>query len=551
MNKTRILQLIFSLFILFFSACTDHQYDLDDEKVDKNGVFSPDGINIPIGQIDTIFVDKELIKSYDNSTHPIRVDENGVLYMEYAGEFPFVFPEFQAPTIAPMHTSPIHLQNIPPGTITLPQAKLVLVDGGLASYTIDKPVLTNEQENLQIHVEKINYTYFSVDVSFDLSGIRFGEGEADLILTLDYPESFVLEGHNSTIQKTIRIEPNKTHYEIKDACLISAFKYSEISNLQYRLELDIQSGLVVTTSGDAPQFAMTLSANNSTLQVESLECRVEGRETIQGVIDIENFATTYPDYILRFDNPLLEFSLETNLGFDFSADLHVSSNAGSASLSDDNHLQFNKPTQPYPQTQTTSYLLSPRNPGNAPHWKPFNMNETFYHVPSYLEYEANAYFDDDAVLYFNDARLNTRYKLTLPFVFSNLDINIRDTIPDLFSEDLYERLFEYAQGDIQIIADSVAVHIDNGISINVEADLLDENGRSVGISAVLDNVLNGGRDDNRIVIQISKADKEKMKDARHLEFVFNIQGHGAITDRDYIHIRRIRITSDDGIYFTF
>ncbi|MDR2683387.1 MAG: hypothetical protein LBB64_05920, partial [Dysgonamonadaceae bacterium] len=158
MNKKQVSQLIVSLFIIALSACTDQRYDLDDDKVDKSVVFSPDGINIPIGQIDKISIDNELKKLYTSDQNPIQVDENGILYMEYAGEIPFEFPEFQALTVSSVNTTPTDLQNIPAGTGIIPKGKWPLLDNGLASYTIEKPLLTNEQENLQIRVDKI---YFS------------------------------------------------------------------------------------------------------------------------------------------------------------------------------------------------------------------------------------------------------------------------------------------------------------------------------------------------------------------------------------------------------
>jgi hypothetical protein len=551
MNKKQVSQLIFSFFILTFSACTDHQYDLDDEKVDKNVVFSPDGINIPIGQIDKMSIDKELKKTYDNMNSQIQVDENGILYIEYTGEFPIVFPDFQLLTISPMVTNPVDLQGISSGTVTIPKSKFPLFNFMSVPFEIDQPVFTGEQQGLQINTEKINFSNLGLDLNFDFSGIQFGAGDADLILTLEYPANFILKDQVNPVQKIIHITPNKTSYEIKDIINIVAYDYRETdNNLKYKLELDVKSGLAVTTSGGVPQFKMTLSASNN-LQVESLECKVEGTETKSDIIHIENFTDAYHGYVFNFDNPLLEFSLETNLACNFSAGLNLSSDIGSASLQGNNRLQFPKPTQPYPQTQKSSYILSPKNPGNNSNWKPFNIHELFNYVPSYLGYEVSVHFNDHAVLRPDNAKLNAQYKLTLPFVFRSFDVNISDTVPDLFSEDLYERLFEYAKGDIQVIADSVAIYTDKDIIVKAEAHILDEKYQPVGISAILDDLLSSERNDNKIVIQISNANKEKMKKARHLAFVFNLHGQGVVSNRDYIHIRKIRILSDDGIYFTF
>jgi hypothetical protein len=332
---------------------------------------------------------------------------------------------------------------------------------------------------------------------------------------------------------------------------VLAFEYVENGvGIQYKLELEVISSLVVQTSGTT-QFQMTISPNSQG-QVESFECQVTGSKRYQDAIAIDNFTSAYLDFVFGFSNPQLEFALETNLGCSFGVDVKLTGNTGEAALAAVDPLRFEKPEQPYPETRTTAYVLSPRDQstGGAV-WKPFPLNNIFNDVPTSLGYEIGIHFNDQATLYPTDLSLNAQYRLRLPFVFDNFSVDIRDTVPDLFTEEFYEQLFQYAQGNISIIADSVDIHTDRAITVQAEAYLLDENLQPIGIFAASDNVLSSEAEDNRIEILIAKADKEKMRIARHLAFVFKLRGEGVVTTRDYIHLRRIRITSDDGIYFKF
>jgi hypothetical protein len=63
---------------------------------------------------------------------------------------------------------------------------------------------------------------------------------------------------------------------------------------------------------------------------------------------------------------------------------------------------------------------------------------------------------------------------------------------------------------------------------------------------------NGQNKDFAIVIALSYF--ELMKNARHLEFVFELKGGSTaqplrITESDYIFIQKVKIVADSGIYF--
>jgi hypothetical protein len=539
--------MIFSLFVLFFSACIDHTYDLDDENVDKNVVFSPDGINLPIGSIEEISVANELKKMYDNDNSQIKVDTDGSLFIEYAGEFPIEFPEFEIPLFSSFHPDPVAL-NIPgiQTGIPIPQGTLTLVNAS-APYDMTTPFFKNGQEGLELTAEQFNFNTCSVDLTFNISGITFGAGsDANLILTLDYPTNFILKNGGKIIKKTISLtELTNGVYTLKGLADVDAYNYLVTDkDLSYQIDLEVKSPLSVTISG-TPTFDMTLSVDNGGVQVKSLKCQVTGTESKADEINIEEFTRAFSGNTFEFENPSLEFALETNLASNFDLDANLFSEVGSAATS----LQYQKPTQAYPTTITTSYLLSPVNPDNAANWKRFDLNKVFGIVPNYLNYEVKAHFEDKVLLYPNGLVLIPKYRVKLPFKFTHVDVNISDTVVDLFTEDVYEQLFEYAEGGIKIQADSVEVAIGKDMEIAISAKILDENYNDIGIPVQSVQLTNGTNTD--FSIEIDREHKAKMIDARHLEFTFKLKGNGTISTSDFIHIQKIRIISDDGIHFTF
>ncbi|MDR1436960.1 MAG: hypothetical protein LBI65_02460, partial [Candidatus Symbiothrix sp.] len=89
------LRLLPGIFIFFLSSCINKDYDLTDENLDNDIVFSPGGFNAPAGSIDTIFIGDELRKFLAENEAEILTDpETGVFYLQYSGDFPVEFPEY-------------------------------------------------------------------------------------------------------------------------------------------------------------------------------------------------------------------------------------------------------------------------------------------------------------------------------------------------------------------------------------------------------------------------------------------------------------------------
>jgi hypothetical protein len=293
--------------------------------------------------------------------------------------------------------------------------------------------------------------------------------------------------------------------------------------------------------------------------VEYVSGYAEGREVIgeneDGAVDIGNFTDAFGESILHFKNPSLQIDLETNLAcsIDLEVDMFtLDSNGGTIGNVELDGLAFDAPgpDKAYPETKTTSYHLSPvkENVPDNITWKEFKLNNIFEKTPDALDYKIYANFNTPVTLYPEGLVLSTDYTIKLPFDFENLQLKISDKIENLFSEDLYDQLFDYAKGNIKIEADNVDVQL-GSMKLKVTARILDGNSKEIGINPKEMTLESGANNQGKFSIEITDADKAKMINARHLEFDFEVDGAGAIKESDYIRIQKIRIISDAGIHY--
>jgi hypothetical protein len=250
-----------------------------------------------------------------------------------------------------------------------------------------------------------------------------------------------------------------------------------------------------------------------------------------------------PGDVLEFKNPSLSLNLTTKLGTDFKLGLDLSKTTGNdgeitASLGDDDLFSFRKPEFGSPKTET--YSLTPANLKNFD-----DIISTPF--PTALDYAVKLHFDDaNAKLSPEQLELSAGYTFKIPFDFKNIDLSLKDTITNLFSEDIYDQVFSHTKKSVSIQADVVDVSIGGGgIKLQISAAILDANfDKIIDFSDVL-------KEDKTLSIAIAGNDLEKMKAARHLSFVFRLSGQGKIKESDYIEIKGVRIVSESGIHYEF
>jgi hypothetical protein len=567
------------VFIGMFSSCIDHRYDLTDKNLDRDIVFSPDGFNLPVGSIDTIFFGNELRTLMDGNETEILTDPaTGVFYLQYVGEFPVEFPEYTVPLFENVETEIVDIEDMLPDpnptypiSITLPASgqPLIIVSDKHAHYDMPKPDF-RPTEGLEVLINQAYFTRYEMDITIYLHNLDFAaNSSAKLLLSMDFPENFTFQEYpknpqtgKTHIERTINASdfqdnhqiPNVIQYTVTEVASLFSYRYDqEDVTLDYNVSLLMSDPTTVTLTA-SPQFNMDFDINNNNVVLDYVIGSAIGVESVAGSIETGDFTNTFKGNVLGFGNPSLFLNLQSNLQADFNMAMTIvakndeGQEIGAASAG---NLAFRKGTG---ELKEANHLLSPRQPAGIDYWTPFAMNNLFWALPKTMDYDLKAYFNDNNVkLYPEGLSIAARYTLKLPFDFETLDLQIADTIPDLFSDDRYNTLFKHIKSNLQIQADRVDLALGTDMQIEVTAKIVDGNYRNVGIEDQT-FVLHSGSENTGFIIAIEQADLDKIKNARHLEFIFRLTGSGSIIDvpypnASYIHIRNLRIISDGGLLY--
>lgn len=555
--------LLFSL-VVILSSCVNDDYDFDDDKLDKSGVFSPDGIDIPIGKIETISLWDLLEKNYEGEGEVIPDPQSGILYLQYSDHFPEIgfSADFNVPYFNTFKSN-AKIEGITTGS--LPPMNYPIVSRTSAEYNIGN-ININHSNEYEIELEKVNFVSFPLDLLIRLSdiGIDFGtRGENKLNLHIEFPPTFIIEGHpNRTIDLKIPISKfemweDEYHYVQEAVVNIKTFDYTQNdTELTYSADLNITSAMNVFVS--APELIIELSTKQTPWQnkvnIQNVECQAQGTETITASVD---FTNSFENDVLQFKNPSLLATVAHNVVAEngFLIDLTLKSEAKpgiTATVSDLEIPGVGKPLSGYgPIEKYTSYILSPEEITNIPNteWKEFNLDDFFVgKVPGSLNYQIDINLNSPVILYKNyEPEIKGDYTFKLPFEFEAINLTIKDIAEDVFGEDLYDDFIKYASENLAIQSESVEINLDSNLELKISAIILDESNREL---IRLNDVWN--KDLGKLSIEIEgKENLEKMMQARHLEFEFNISGRGKITKEDCINIKKVRIISDGGIEFNF
>jgi len=539
----------------------NHDYDLNNDTIDKNLVLSPDGINFPYGNVEKIFIYQKL--NYDG----IQVAPDGSLYVEYAGNFypdQFKIPNYNIGNINQVTTNDISLQ-LPPGVITtfdftsLPDVPLLI--GETVDYQVTKPVF--EEANWTVEPDQIIFDSFMVNLSFLIQGFSNVTGSAKINLYITFSNDFEVEGENLDAQgrivRTIDFNNNNgiNEYNLSKGIKVKSYKYpaSGVSTIRIDMDLVEINGLKGQVSN--PLFKMMFTTDNNNIVVNSIKGAVTGKQSISGEVSgFEDLKNSFgEDAKLQFANPSLFLSVNTNAGVDFRLDIdNIDANNGkSLSMNGNNGMMFTKPSAAN-TTKTTSYYIAP-NPSNGTPagaiGKSLNLDQLFSSIPNKIDYDFSMNVNEpNATISRTGLILEGNYKFTLPFDFEDLKINIK--IPPInLGENLYDNVLKYVNNKITIQADTVIISADkiNQLKITATIRFLDTNQQVIENSPVKSVALTQGLNVDKFVVDFSKQDLSTLQQVQYLDIEFTVEGKGAITQNDYIDIRRLRFISDGGIHY--
>ena len=554
----------FVVFCFFLSSCIDHDYDLEDEKIDTKMLLSPDGINFPFGNIDRILIFDKL--NYD----AINVAGDGSLYVEYEGNLDpgqLKIPNYSIAPIGQVSTNDKSIQ-LPPGISgdfdfsSLPINALMLLEGEKVDYEFSNPV--SDIPDWTIEPSIIYFDAFGIELNFSLQGFTRVSGSATLKLYIYIPECFEVDealGANRIITRSVKFNENNSSQYILQRINLKSFSYpaNGYASIRYDLKVEEMNSFVGRLGND-PSFKLTLATDNNNITINSIKGKVKGKQLIKGEIDdFKEFKNSFGENSkFQFENPSLFLKVNTNLGATFRFDIDkIEANGNSVSLKDDKGLLFEKPSNPNTQKET-SYYIAPDPNKNAPAGairREMPLNNLFATVPDKANYEFSINInDDDATLIKNGIVLQGGYKFSLPFNFNDLKINIK--IPPLYlGENIYDDLLKYVREKITIQADTVIISVEKISQLKLTAAFrfLDSDQEVVKSVAAKSVSLSNGLNKDKLVIDFSKQDFEKLENenAQYLEIEFSLEGNGALSNKDYIDIRGLRFKSDGGILYNY
>jgi hypothetical protein len=518
-----IYRIIFSFFILTFSSCVNHDFDLDDGKLDTNATFG-DGIGLPVGNIEKISIYDKLLEVYDDT---IGVGDDNVLYVEYAGTFPVNFPEFTVPEIAAgggeqtlsMGDNPILLQGVEPFHITV----------GTIKDMLKKP---ESKEGLDLDPINILFSSCTLDISFGLLGISLipeANNGAELIVTLTFSKKFRIKGADMVNNTTIITDTIPFGSNQPVQIEVESYTFDDNiteSDLTYSVDLD--PGSATSLNPNDPKFNLVI---NGQPKISSLECRLSGQKNFNGAIaEFRDLQNAFGDKdTLEFNNPSMTLSFETNLDAKFTMGLNLRSGTITSILN---------PPLPFEPPKTPSHTI---DTGRLSNFREI-ISTPF---PEKLDYTGSLIFNEEDIATLpGSVNLNATYSFKIPFDFKEISLSLKDTITDLFTEDTYDDIFSHID-DVTIEADlenSIA-----GTGMHIDAVILDADRKE--IPGLVETKLDGTK------LSIAIKDDSygaTMKNARHLAFTFRLSGVDTkIKKSDFIEIKNLRLVSSSGIRYEF
>jgi len=550
MKKQTLLFLL--LFIVFFSSCVNHDYDLNNDKIDKNVLLSADGINLPYGNVDRIVIYEKL--GYDK----IQVAADGSLYVEFDGSLnptQFSVPNYSLPSIGDATTGAIPISGISGkfDSSILPSNSFTLLTGQTVNYTV--PAAEFENTDWTIVPNQIVFDSFTINLNPVLQGFSNVSGNAKLTLYITIPQEFEIDEPFTTgriITRTIDFSNTASVTGIK----VKSYKYPAnggASSISFDLKLENMSGFTADVSN--PSFNLTFSTDNNNVAINSISGKVTGKQPItdeiSGITDLKN-SFGY-SAILQFENPSLFFSVNTNLGADFNLDIDkiYADNGVSLSLTGNNGLQFLKNAQ-----QPTAYFIAPNPDQGAPAGatkRALPLDNLFTYLPSKINYDFSFNVNDpNATIASTGIILQGDYKFTLPFSFKNLKVNV-DIPPFSMEKNIYNDIIQYITDTITIKSDTIDISAEkiNQLTLTATVQFLDTYQKTIENINAKSVTLTNGLNIDKFVFDFSKQDLDNLKNVQYLKIGFILEGNGALTKDDYIDIHGLRFISKGGILYDF
>ncbi|GHT38827.1 hypothetical protein AGMMS49965_03280 [Bacteroidia bacterium] len=568
MKKTFVFALCTGVCLPFFSACVDSEYDISDENLDKKAVISGEGIDVPPFNKLEIKLKEQIEKLYhpadDVAETMYRLKwrpDDGVAYFEYEGKIPSIdLPTFEPPTIE-IPSVKMAITELSGGDmfvgipVPFPAGDLLFANEKTSFDATVKPV---DKGNLKIsEIKKIAFNAMEIVIEASLEGLTFEViEEASITITVTLPEQFTLKPGGKALDDHVYTEKVPVS-ELTDAdgytffiAEIDTIDYSESEefDFKYTAKLTLEKDQKVTMDKSKPELGFTMKA--SAMEIAFIDAKISGDQTISDEFgDFAAIEAAFGENTLIFRDPSLKLDFTTNLGVDFDVDLTLNGRKLNKPM------EFRKPTI-FGEEIKTSYVLSPRQE-DTPHSRKFDIDSLFKKFPDKMAYEVAMNINDPNARIQQELLVGAGYTFNLPFEFTEIELNVKDTLKNIFPDNMFDEVLAKLTGKYLEIAGDVNVVIP-GMKLELSVEILgeDKNGNKKLLPLLMDDgeVLTDGKLSIKIDVdkirEILKEDKAEQVRPRHVAFTFKLSdkdGSAKITENDYILIENVRFVSDGGI----
>ncbi|MDR2057962.1 MAG: DUF4621 domain-containing protein [Dysgonamonadaceae bacterium] len=560
---------IFSAVLLIVvSSCVDIKYDLN--KLNKYNIFSPNGIVVPVGSVDTVFLKKILENEAIDSLY---MDEKGNYYFSCSGNYSFDLPKKEEFLLHPKRSVQFiyddfsHLQEI---TIPLMWDSIVLIPKGEVKYSLDLPAIKKDWGTAII--DSCEFDTLPAFISLELIDIAASQENMELVLEITFSEAFtVWENPTYLTFNPIDCISGKT---VSQAIFIFKYNFtSSAGKINYKLTLKKTKGEMEEIKfGNNPQIIVNFfipemnDEEGNIIYIGKVYGKINVNTSFFETFNTSFFKSLFPEGKLSFYNPSIQLKTTGNVGVPLDATLHFSGKSKDAAIPEttvSTSFLLEAPSiEDNGKPKNNFYYFAPRNediPDGAT-YKPFNFNPIIQAKPDTVRYELEIVTNTTDKVHFVDFHeqpaMDVAYQIQVPFAFDkDMALTFSDTIANVFDEDLLDILFYDSSysGDIIIIAE-----VENTLPLDFELNtaILDEN-YSVLDEIVIEPIELRG-DQKEFEFRIKNQYFGLIQKAKHIKISFTVGVNDAamgneetkgLNVNDYILIKDLIFEKTGGIHF--
>ncbi|MCD8165917.1 MAG: hypothetical protein LUE93_07185 [Bacteroides sp.] len=263
-----------------------------------------------------------------------------------------------------------------------------------------------------------------------------------------------------------------------------------------------------------------------------------------------------------FQNPGLVIDIASNINLDMEFFLDtLASHKNGALTGKMESLTGSRGMPLAAREEEASYYIARENNRSrvyeSSHFFTEDLNGILASTPTHITYNLTARTPGEqqtGSIPFKDPELHIEYRFIIPFSFLELRLDVEKRLEDVFTDDSAAKLFHDA-GEFIIIADSVDVQVggvgEKGATITTFIHVYNSSGELIDIQTD-PALLHNGNNELAIHLYVGEKDVSAMQKARHLEFIFRIEGEDiAFMQDDYISINKLKFKTSNGLTWEF